>query len=77
MSSNRLRVFRPKAWTWLERDARPDQPHVTVDPQSGVVLRGGPDGEGRFMVVRELNGEKSEWVADRRHWTEIPPKPVD
>lgn len=75
MSERRDRNFRPKAWTWLERDAHPDSPHETVDPQAGVVLPGGPDEEGRFVVTRaEENGEPTRWVGDRRHWTEIPPK---
>ena len=75
MSTPRDRNFRPKAWTWLERDAHPDAPHETVDPHAGVVLPGGPDEEGRFVVRREgENGEQTHWVGDRRHWTEIPPK---
>jgi hypothetical protein len=75
MSTPSDRNFRPKAWTWLERDAQPDSPHETIDPQAGVVLPGGPDEEGRFVVRRETeNGEQTRWVGDRRHWTEIPPK---
>ena len=75
MSERRDRNFRPKAWTWLERDAHPNSPHETVDPQAGVVMPGGPDAEGRFLVTRQAeDGQTTEYVADRRHWTEVPPK---
>jgi hypothetical protein len=68
------RAFRPKAWTWLEPDAQPSAPHVTVDPSQLVVLSRAPDEEGRFVVIREQEGVgPTRWVGDRRHWTEVPP----
>ena len=72
------RHWRPKAWTWLEQDAKPSTPHITVDPREHLVLTGGSDGEGRFVVLREQEGAgPTQWVGDRRHWTEVPPKPAD
>lgn len=68
--------WRPKAWTWLEPQGRACETHLTVDPREGTVLRGGTDEEGRFVVQRaDDGGEASLWVGDRRHWTEVPPKP--
>jgi hypothetical protein len=49
--------------------------HVTVDPRTGVVLKGAPDGEGRLVLDQEHDGQTTHWVGDRRHWTEMPPKP--
>ncbi|HEX6240940.1 MAG TPA: hypothetical protein VFZ61_08600 [Polyangiales bacterium] len=67
------RKWRPKAWTWLEPESRPDLPHITLAPNE-VVLARGRDGEGRFVVLREHEGgAQSAWVGDRRHWTEVPP----
>jgi len=66
--------FRPKAWTWLELDAHPGLPHVTVNPSEMEVLSGASDKEGRFVVIREeAGGAATHWVGDRRHWTEVPP----
>jgi hypothetical protein len=73
---NARRLFRPKAHTWLARDARPDDPHVSVDPRSPVVMSGGYCEEGRFVVVRQEEDGEALWVGDPRHWTEVPPKPT-
>jgi hypothetical protein len=67
------RRWRAKAWTWLERDARPDEGHVTIDPRKNLVLTGGHDEEGRFVVLDAQGGEAVRMVGDRRHWTEVPP----
>ena len=75
MHSKKPRNFRPKAFTWLERDAQPGEPHVRVEPNAGVVLPGGPDEEGRFVVCRQEAGHVTHWVGDRRHWTEVPAAP--
>jgi hypothetical protein len=69
------RRFRAKAWTWLEPDAQPDAPHLTVDPNEQRVFPGGPDEEGRFVVHMQHENGPTHWVGDRRHWTEVPPKP--
>lgn len=76
MSNPSERNYRPKAWTWLERDAEPSAPHIPINPLAGVIVRGGPDDEGRFVVTHQHDGdgEPQQWVGDRRHWTEIPPK---
>ncbi len=77
MPNRNERNYRPKAWTWLEPDAEPGASHLPIDPLAGMVLRGGPDDEGRFVVTHqtESDAQPKLWVGDRRHWTEVPPKP--
>lgn len=71
-----LRRFRPKKWTWLERDAQPSAPHITINPDADHVFIGGHDEEGRFLVLRgEDPANRELWVGDRRHWTVVPPSP--
>jgi hypothetical protein len=77
MTNGRERRWRAKAYTWLERDGRPDDGYVTVDPTENKVLTGGRDEEGRFVVMSERGEGENEpvrMVGDRRHWTEVPPK---
>jgi hypothetical protein len=71
-----LRKWRAKAWTWLEPDAQPNAAHETIDPGKNLILEGGGDAEGRFVVLRPGESEEPAlWVGDRRHWTEVPPRP--
>jgi hypothetical protein len=50
---------------------------VSIDPGESLVLNGGHDEEGRFIVLKPQGdgGEPQAMVGDRRHWTEVPPKP--